>query len=302
MFTFDQLQIFVAVAEELHFGRAAHRLNMTQPPLSRQVQSLERQLNTELFDRSTRAVKLTSPGQAFLVEARRILALANNAAQSVERASAGFTGRVHIGFTAIAGHAHLPPILRRAAQELPDVDLVLHEMVTTDQLEGLSSGAIDLGLGRPSSADPELEYRRLPPENLRLALPGRSELLQGAGQPPKLSLSAMHNQDFLMYSPDDARYLHDLMTTIFRVHNIVPRYVQYITQVHTMLGLVDAGLGSAIVPESAMTWASTDVVFAEVDQLAGFHTEASLLWRRESTNPALRRLLLEVAAEYHPAG
>ncbi|WP_166874716.1 LysR family transcriptional regulator [Salinibacterium sp. ZJ450] len=287
MFTFDQLQAFVAVAQELHFGRAAERLNMTQPPLSRQIQSLERQLEAQLFDRSTRSVRLTAAGRAFLVEAQRILALAQTASDSARRAASGVSGSVHIGFTSVVGHAHLSAILRSAAERLPDVELVLHEMVTAAQLDGLAIGAIDLGLGRPSLGDPELSYRELPRERLVLAVPADSPLPGARG----ISMSDLDQLNFIMYNPEESRYFYDHLTWIFSVHGVKPTYVQRIAQVHTMMGLVEAGIGAALVPDSTRGWAPSGVRLIDIADLGNFPIASHLVWRRDSTNPALGSLL-----------
>jgi DNA-binding transcriptional LysR family regulator len=287
MFSFDQLQAFVAVAQELHFGRAAERLNMTQPPLSRQIQSLERQLQAQLFDRSTRSVHLTAAGQAFLVEAQRILALARTATESAQRAASGVSGSVHIGFTSVVGHAHLSGLLRRAAEFLPDVDLLLHEMVTTAQREALAAGSIDLGLGRQLLGDPELSYRELAPERLVLALSADSDL----GRAGPVSIRDLHQRDFIMYSPDGARYFYDHLAAIFSANSVSPTYVQRIAQVHTMIGLVEAGIGAALVPSSTRDWASPAVRFVEIADLAKYPIVSRLVWRADNANPALHRLL-----------
>jgi DNA-binding transcriptional LysR family regulator len=295
MFTLDQLRAFVAVAEEMHFGRAAERLSMTQPPLSRQIQSLERNLSAQLFDRTRRTISLTAAGSAFLSEARRLLTLASAAAETARRTSLGLSGAVHIGFTSALGHVVLAGLLHEAAAKLPDVELILHEMVTADQLGALRDGTIDLGMIRPPVDDDELSFRALPPERLVVALPRAWQLVKAPPQHEDglsiLDISALNGCDFLMYSPDGARYFHELVAMIFKLHNVHPRFVQRVTQVHTMLSLVDAGLGAALVPESGRSWASANTRFAEVPQIASFPTESTLVWRRESTNPALGRTL-----------
>src|SRR5690242_13633333 len=137
MFEFSQLRCFVAVGEELHFGRAAQRLNMTQPPLSRQIQSLERILGVVLLERTSRSVRLTAAGRAFLIESQRILRLANSAALTTRRIASGTAGRVAIGFTAASGYSFLPSLVKLARTQLPDVDLTLRELVSGDQVEAL---------------------------------------------------------------------------------------------------------------------------------------------------------------------
>ena len=148
-FTLEQLRGFVAVADELHFGRAAERLQMTQPPLSRQIQKLEAAVGAQLLDRDNRRVSLTPAGEAFLMEARRILALADAAPNLARRVSSGSRGVVRIGFTAASTFGVLGELLNQVARELPEVHLDLSEMVTREQVAALSSEELDLGLARP---------------------------------------------------------------------------------------------------------------------------------------------------------
>src|ERR1700712_4572747 len=171
VFSLARLSCFVAVAEELHFGRAAERLHMTQPPLSRQIQQLESELGVQLIDRTTRIVTLTPAGAGFLPDARRILQLAEGAAQTVKRIPAGDLGTVVVGFTAASAHVVLPLLLDAAREMLPDVKLDLREMVTSVQLEGLMRGELDLGMARPPVKRPGLVSRPLLHEPLIAALP-----------------------------------------------------------------------------------------------------------------------------------
>lgn len=149
MLEINQLRCFVAVAEELHFSRAAERLHMTQPPLSRQIQLLEHSIGLPLFVRSNRMVRLTPAGRNLLPEARSILRLAEQARHSALRVGLGEEGRVVIGFTAVAGYQFLPDMLAGLRKALPGIDLQLREMVTAWQLEALEQGHLDLGLLRP---------------------------------------------------------------------------------------------------------------------------------------------------------
>ena len=149
MFELSQVRCFVAVAEELHFGRAAARLNMTQPPLSRQIQILERILGVKLLQRGNRLVKLTPAGQSFLTEARLILKLTESAALLARRVAEGKAGSVNIGFTAASSYSYVPELVAACRQQLPDVELILKEMVSGDQLKRLGAGEIDIGLLRP---------------------------------------------------------------------------------------------------------------------------------------------------------
>src|SRR6478736_3086991 len=157
MFDLNQLRCFVTVAEELHFGRAAARLNMTQPPLSRQIQVLEHIIDAPLLERTSRSVRLTPAGRSFLHVARRI--------------ALGKTGSLKIGYTAAAAYGFLPDLIAACRARLPEVDFSLKEMVSGDQIEALGSGQIDAGLLRPPVARPEFATRRVLAEPLLAAIP-----------------------------------------------------------------------------------------------------------------------------------
>ena len=291
MFSLARLQCFVAVAEELHFGRAAERLHMTQPPLSRQLQQLESELGVQLIDRTTRTVTLTPAGAAFLPDARRILQLAEGAAQTVKRIPAGDLGTVVVGFTAASAHAVLPRLLARARERLPDVKLDLREMVTSAQIDGLMSGELDLGMARPPLKRPGLVSRPLLHEQLVVALPAEHPL---SGLSRQLTLNDLDGQDLIMYSPVQARYFNELLISTFTIAGATPRYVQYVTQVHTMLVLVRSGIGLALVPASAATLHPEGVVFRTIGVFRERPVELDAVWRGDSTNPALLRLLKDV--------
>lgn len=291
MFSLARLSCFIAVAEELHFGRAAERLHMTQPPLSRQIQQLEAELGVQLIDRTTRTVTLTPAGAAFLPDARRILQLAEGAAQTVKRVPAGDLGTVVIGFTAASAHAVLPPLLEASRAQLPDVKLDLREMVTAAQIEGLVTGEIDLGMARPPLKRPGLVSRPLLHEQLIAALPVDHPLTTLGRQ---LTLNDLDGQDVIMYSPVQARYFNDLLISTFTIAGATPRYVQTVTQVHTMLVLVRSGIGIALVPASAATLHPEGVAFRSIGAFRERPVELDAVWRSDSTNPALLRLLRDV--------
>ncbi|AHC27633.1 MULTISPECIES: LysR substrate-binding domain-containing protein [Mycobacteriaceae] len=291
MFSLARLSCFIAVAEELHFGRAAERLHMTQPPLSRQIQQLEAELGVQLIDRTTRTVTLTPAGAAFLPDARRILQLAESAALTVKRVPAGDLGTVVVGFTAASAHAVLPRLLERTREKLPDVKLELREMVSSVQLEALMSGDIDLGMARPPLKRPGIVSRPLLHEQLVAALPAGHPLV---GQARQLTLNDLDGEDVVMYSPVEARYFNELLISTFTIAGATPRYVQFVTQVHTMLVLVRSGIGIALVPASAATLHPEGVVFRTIGAFRERPVELDACWRQDSTNPALLRLLRDV--------
>jgi len=295
MFELSQLRCFVAAAEELHFGRAAQRLNMTQSPLSRQIQLLERILGVTLLERTSRQVSLTPAGRVFLIEARRIVRLAESAALSARRVAKGDAGRVAIGFTAVSGYHFVPQIVAQARASLPNIDLELREMVTGDQVDALLTGLIDIGFVRPPLQRPELESFCVLNESLVVALPAGDARQSEAVLAP----ADFDEQPLIMYSRQGAGYFHEMLTRLFEDQQVRPVLIQHVTQIHSMLGLVHAGLAAAIVPESATGLHLMDVQFRRLATEPERPVELHLAWRRNNANPALepmRRLCAEQSA------
>jgi DNA-binding transcriptional LysR family regulator len=292
MFTLAQLENFVAVAEELHFGRAAERLRMTQPPLSRQIQILENGLQVQLLDRSSRRVHLTPAGHAFLGEARRLLKQAEHMAMTVRQFSSGEAGHITVGFTATSAYSMLATLLALARKELPKVEVVLREMVSRDQIQALNEGNLDLGLARPPVSGADLASYPTQRETLVVAIPLDHPLarLDGPVTPGDLD-----GQELIMYSPVEARYFHDLLISIFRTAGISPRFSQYLSQVHSILALVNAGWGIAVVPATAAQLRYPGLLFKEALLPDGTGVELHFAWRKDNENPALRALLGHLA-------
>jgi DNA-binding transcriptional LysR family regulator len=287
MFDLNQLRCFIAVAEELHFGHAAERLKMTQPPLSRQVQVLEHIIEATLLERTSRSVKLTPAGRSFLPEARRILKLAENAGQIARRVATGKSGSLKIGFTAAAAYDFLPELVAACRRRLPEADLSLQEMVSDDQVEALASGQIDAGLLRPPIARPDFATRRVLAEALFAAVPRRHRLASAEA----VSIKDFDGQPFIMYSPSEARYFHDLLVAQFMRAEVLPRYVQHLSQIHSILAMVRAGLGIAIVPEAAASLRIADVRLRPLKLRSAAPVELFIVWRREHENPMLPALI-----------
>jgi DNA-binding transcriptional LysR family regulator len=292
MFDLNQLRCFVTVAEELHFGRAAARLNMTQPPLSRQIQVLEHIVDAPLLERTSRSVRLTPAGRSFLPEARRILKLAESASQVARRIALGKAGSLKIGFTAAAAYGYLPELIAACRARLSDVDFSLKEMVSGDQLEALVSGQIDAGLLRPPIARPELATRRVVAEPLLAAIPRKHPLASAEA----VSIKDFDDQPFVMYSPYESRYFHDLLVAQFTRADVLPRYVQHLSQIHSILAMVRAGLGVSIVPAAAASLKIADVRLRPLKLRTQTPVELFLVWRREYDNPLLPSLI-EIAGE-----
>ncbi|MET3811484.1 LysR family transcriptional regulator [Arthrobacter sp. UYEF3] len=295
-YTIDQLRAFVVVAEEMHFGRAAERLNISQPPLSRQIQSLERHLHVQLFDRSRRAITLTTAGAGYLSDIRRSLELLEASEVNVRRASDGLRGSVHLGFTLIVGNIFVPQLLKLAAEELPGVKLVLHEMNTARQPSALQEGTIDLGMSRPVPGLLELHSKRLPSDTLLAAVPKnfglcRNYASSGASGLPILPVAALDGQDFVMYAENGPAYFYDLLRSIFTLWKVTPLTVQEIVEVYTMLQLVDSGIGVALIPSSARRWVGENTQLFRMPELEPHTIDSTLIWNKASRNPALKRVL-----------
>jgi DNA-binding transcriptional LysR family regulator len=291
MFTLAQLSSFVAVAEELHFGRAAKRLHLTQPPLSRQIKLLEQEVGVTLLDRTGRTVKVTPAGRVFLAEARRILRLAEESSLAVRRIPTGSGGTLAVSFTAISVHGYVQSLLRRIAEELPHLDLVLREMITSDQIEAIAAGDIDLGFVRPPVTRAGLTSRVVHAERLLLAVPAGDPFAQRGqcGQPA--DVAELDGRTLVMYSPVESRYFYDLVLGMTVRADARPRYVQYVSQVHTMLALVQAGVGLAIVPESATALHPDGVAFIALADAQSPPVELAATWHEAADNPALTRVL-----------
>lgn len=292
MFEISQLRCFVAVAEELHFSRAAERLNMTQPPLSRQIRLLEHQVGTQLLERSSRNVHLTAAGKAFLPEATRILRMAEEAMFTARRAAKGEQGSLSIGFTSASGYSLLPELVSKLRARCPGIALNLKELVSTNQVEMLNSGELDLGLMRPHAVNGELDSVPIVTESLMLAIHERD-----AGQwPLKPTLECLHGQPFIMYSPFEARPFYHMLSERFAKAKVTPDIVEHIGQVHTMLALVRAGVGVALIAEGAAKLKFEGIVMREMET-EPVHMVCT--YRRDNENPVLQLFLREILPTFH---
>lgn len=283
MFEISQIRCFLAVSEELHFSRAAERLNMTQPPLSRQIRLLEHQVGAQLLDRSGRAVRLTAAGKAFFPEAARILRMAEEAVVTARRVAKGEQGSLAIGFTSSFGYGLLPEIVRRLRERVPGASLTLKELVTTSQIEALDARQLDLGLLRPHAEHSELESVLLATDALILAIPEHE-----AGQwPVTPTLDCLNGKPFLMYSPYEASYFSKLLGACFDRAGVVPDVVQHVGQIHTMLALVRAGIGAALIPGAATSLKFSGILLRKMETEPADPVRICCSFRRDNDNPIL---------------
>jgi DNA-binding transcriptional LysR family regulator len=297
MLDLTHVRSFIAVAEEMHFGRAAARLNLSQSPLSRQVQMLEQSLGVSLLGRTTRAVRLTPAGRTFLKEAYRVIEAVESAEALTRRVASGEAGLVRLGFTAASAYQTLPRLVASVRAAMPCVDLVLEEMVTAEQIEALAMRRLDLGLLRPSvfrESYSQITTVPLLHERLLLAIP--QDHVLSTGRRPVLE--DLDDQPFVTWAPGGGSYFLDLLARLFHDGGVRPRTVQQVNQTHTMLALVGAGLGLALVPEAARSIRMSSVVLRPIKLPKTAQAALVLAWREDNDNPALPRLRAIVLAAF----
>jgi len=296
VFQLTQLRCFVAVATELHFGRAARLLNMTQPPLTRQIQLLEHEVGVSLLERAGGTVRLTHAGAVFQREAEDILRRSQAATLAARRAMRADAGSVTLGFIPAASFTLLPRLLGAITAHLPDIQVLLREMQTADQIEALGADRIELAIVRPFAPRSFADGAVLVREPFVLALP-RSHPLTGAASLP---IGALEGQPFIEFCPSESRYLYEVVAGRLRAAGVVPQTVQTLSHTHSILSLVDAGIGVALVPQSSMRLGYPDVVFRPLDDASGLDVEMHLAWRRGSRHPVANSLRELIEQSFRP--
>jgi DNA-binding transcriptional LysR family regulator len=222
-------------------------------------------------------------GRIFLLEARRIVRLTESAAQSIRRIASGEEGTITVGFTASCGYSFLPRLLLERAARLPKIDVALREMVGTEQVEGLIKGVIDVGLMRSPVEGEEFVTLKVSSEGLVAALPlGDPRLAETS-----LRLSDFDRQPLIMFAQEGARHFHDLLAKLLAQEGVTPTAIQSLSQIHSMLAMVRAGMGAAIVPEAAQSLHFDDVQFRPIITTPATPVELYAVWRTDSENPAL---------------
>jgi DNA-binding transcriptional LysR family regulator len=255
------LACFIAIAEDLHFGRAAARLNLTQPALSQRIRALEDEVGTKLFQRDRRRVALTSAGVAFLGPARVAVAQAGAAKSEALRAVRGEVGRLRLGFTPIAFHySVLPKAVRTYRIRFADVAIDLVEMSTPLLESALAAGDLDLGVLHPPLGRPGLVTRPLPDQNLVLALPTAHRLAEKS----TIAIAELASEPFLMAPRAIGPSIYDRIIALFFSEGVSPRIIQEVTPMTTLTGLVAAGAGMGFVTEGIAAVARPGVVFRRV--------------------------------------
>jgi DNA-binding transcriptional LysR family regulator len=278
------LRYFVAVAEERHFGRAAERLHIAQPPLSQQIRRFEAELGEPLLYRTTRSVELAPAGEVLLERAREILAAVDSAVDDARRAARGEYGRLAIGFTGSSTYAMLPTIAAAMRTELPGVVLDLQgELLTPAQVARLIDGTLDLGLLRPPVRERELSTEVLHSEPLLAVLPDSHPLADADAVP----LEMLREEPFVTYPSHFRSVVHDAVEDACAAHGFKPVAAHEVAETATLVSFVAAGLGVSLVPASVRKMTVEGAIYRPLSHDTT-RVELAAAWRRDDDRPVLQ--------------
>lgn len=285
------LRYFVIVAEELNVTRAAQRLQMAQPPLSQQIHQLEEELGVTLFHRSKRRIELTDAGQIFLEEARRTLAQAEHARRMAQRAQRSEIGRIVIGFVSETTYDLLPSMLQAYRARFPQVEVILREMTTTQQVQALQKGRIHLGVLRLPIPESGFNFHVIRQEPFVIVVPPTSDFASDE----TLTLFALREEPFVLFPRVISPGVYDQVIGLCNQAGFSPLIVQEATELHTILGLVAVGIGISLLPASVRLIRSQGLVYRAMPPSATMASTA-LAWRQDSRSPVVSTFL-EVARQ-----
>jgi DNA-binding transcriptional LysR family regulator len=286
------LTYFVAVAEELNFGRAAERLYIAQPPLTRQIRQLEQELGVELFHRTTRRIELTKAGQVYLTEARRVLAQVEEAATLARLASRGEAGQLVVGFEGSSAYDIVPLTVKTFSKRFPRVSLIVREMTTGEQVKALHAARIGVGFVVPTLFDTgDLIVKTVLREPPIVALPQEHPQTQHL----TVNLEDLKDETFIVCPRHQKCGLYDHIISVCRRRGFSPRLTQETDEVQSILGFVAAGLGVALLPASVRHLQRSGVVYRQL-QPPIEELELAIAWRRENLSPTIP-VFLEIVRE-----
>lgn len=281
MLNMNQVRCFIAVATELSFRRAAKSLNMSQPPLTRQIQLLEHHLNITLLNRDKRTVALTIAGKAFYHEALGLMKHIHDIEQYTRRVASGEVGTVSIGFVPNAFYKFLPELLAILKEQFPFINISLQQVDTFQQVESIINHQIDIGIVRIIPENSALESKLCIEETFLAAIPRTHPLASNK----TLALKDFDNQSVIMYSISWKPF-YDLLTHAFENEDTKPNYVQFEANTMNILSLVNAGFGAALVPESASTFKFDNVVYIPLSTTQNLSNKMYFTWRKDNENEA----------------
>jgi DNA-binding transcriptional LysR family regulator len=291
------LRYVVGVGEEQHFGRAAERLQIAQPALSRQIQDLEREVGFLLFERLPRGVRLSEAGKVFLSDARRILQDVDDAKRRAERIALGQAGTLRVGIaTAVSWHGLVVNAFREFRRRQPDVELVLHHLVSVHQVDAVVSDRLDVGFAAAVTPwHKELEHRQFAQDRMVLAVPKGHPLTKRE----RIRLRDLRNMPFIWFHRWVNPTFYDrMMEACARGGLSAPHIVQEATDRDTVLGLVQCQIGIAWVTESTRWHCPRGVVLLPVVDM-NVRLPFNVIWKKDNASPLLQKFLAQVQASQH---
>lgn len=277
--TFRQLQQFLVLSKELHFGRAAKRLHISQPPLSTSIKQLEAHLGFLLLHRDKRSVRLTAAGAVFADHCARILGQLDAARSHAEQQAKGVAGSLAVHFVPSMLFRNLPRTLRNFEEAYPTAGLNLHEMNTSKQIESLLQGKADVGFIHAVPLPPELQSHTVETERLMCCVPRQHRL---AGR-SRISISEMAGERVLVFSREFAAHYHDRIVALLRAHDVEPYAPYHVQHWLTVIALVAQGMGVSLVPRSLSRSAMADVIYIEIEEPNAEH-EVQIIWHKNAAN------------------
>ena len=285
------LRYFVTVAEELHFGRAATRLYIVQPSLSQQIRQLEDELGVPLLRRTKRSVELTDAGKVFLAEAQKVLVQVQEAKRAAQRAARGEIGRLVIGYISSSTYDLLPMMLSAYRERFPEIDVALRELTTQEQVRALEEEAIQVGLLRLPINDPTVHVEVIRREPIVCVLPEDHPLAFHE----RITLHLLAHEPFVLQSRQRGGGYYAQVMNLCLTSGFSPNVIQEVTEMHTIVSLVAAGMGVSLVPLSIKNIRSQGVVYRELEG-ATLITEMAMAWLRTSHSTTVQNFL-QVARE-----
>lgn len=280
-----QLQYFVAVAEEQNFGRAAQRLNVSQPPVTRQVRKLEEELGATLLTRTTKGAVLTAAGEVFLEDARRVLAGLARARERAASAQRGELGRLEIGYFGSVSYSAVPEVLGWFRSLNPGVRLELRRMSKSEQMDALKSGDLHMGFGRYYAEDPELQVEEILKDSLSLAV--------ARGEDDARSAESLITDPLILFPREGRPNFADEVLHFLTERGLNPRVAATVEDIRSAITLTALGVGVTVVPSSVSHLNWTGVRFTALPDTDGF-CPVSCIYRKGDTSPLLRNLQLSI--------
>jgi DNA-binding transcriptional LysR family regulator len=276
------LRYFVAVAEKLHFTKAAEQLHISQPPLSQQIQNLEEELGVKLFERGKRSIHLTDAGIFFLKEAKQILLHVEQAAETTRRVDRGETGRLAVGFVGSLVHTFLPKVFRLFRERFPHVELVIYELNSGEQIKALFDKRIDIGFLYPSFRDERLQFHTIIRAPIILAIPEEHPLSRHR----KINVKELSQEFFIAFTRASEPVGRDILISICHSTGFSPKIAQEASQIQTVLGIVASGFGICFLPDHIKNIKRAGVLYKS---LSGSPPKVDLAvaWKNDNHSPLI---------------